>query len=233
MSVGCGEAVVDLVPVDSTGTVEARPGGAPLNVAVGLGRLGIDVALLARVAGIRFGLLLRSHVRESRVRTDLLIRSAQPTTLAVLHVDPAGVAAYDIYIDGCADGGWRVGELPADLDGATALVVSGALALPVPAMGLVLETLADRERPRRIIGFDPNIRPSLVHDEAAVRAGLARWIARCDVVKASAEDVAWIAPGRPVEAVAREWLERGPALVVVTRGEHGAYAVGAGGAVDL
>ncbi len=233
MIVTCGEALIDLVPVNSTGTFEARPGGAPLNVAVGLGRLGVDVALLARLAGDRFGLLLRAHLRESRVRTDLLIRSRQPTTLAVLHVDRAGVAAYAFYIDGCADGGWRVDDLPADLDGAGALVVSGALALPVPAMGRALEALADRERPHRVIGFDPNIRPSLVTDEAAVRAGLARWIARCDVVKASAEDVAWIAPGQPVEAVARDWFERGPRLVVVTRGPHGAYALGPAGAVDL
>src|SRR5437762_3582989 len=80
-----------------------------------------------------------------------------------------------------------------------ALHVSGSLALPVDTMGDTLETLLMRERPRRVITFDPNIRPSLARDEQAVRARLERWLGLADIVKASAEDLAWISPGRPIE----------------------------------
>ena len=46
----CGEALVDLVPAPGSGIgYLARPGGSPANVAVGLGRLGLDVALLTRL----------------------------------------------------------------------------------------------------------------------------------------------------------------------------------------
>src|SRR5205814_2003449 len=79
-------------------------------------------------------------------------------------------------IDGCADGGWRPDELPADLVPHAALHVSGSLALPVATMGDTIETLLMRERPRRVITFDPNIRPSLARDEQAVRARLERWL---------------------------------------------------------
>jgi fructokinase len=41
-------------------------------------------------------------------------------------------------------------------------------------------------------------------------------------VKLSDEDAAWLFPDDPVEDVARRWLALGPALVVVTCGEHGA-----------
>ena len=39
--------------------------------------------------------------------------------------------------------------------------------LPVDSMGSTLEALLTRERPRRVITFDPNIRPSLIRDEPA------------------------------------------------------------------
>ena len=229
----CGEALIDLVPAGASAAYEARPGGGPLNIAVGLGRLGVDVALLARLARDRLGGILREHVRASRVALDLIIPSSAPTTLAVLGLDAAGVAAYDFYIEGCADGGWRVDELPDELPPGAALQVSGSLALPVPAMGEAVEALLTRERPRRVIAFDPNIRPSLIRDETAVRYRLERWLGLADIVKASAEDLAWLAAGRPVAAVVEEWRAMGPTVVVVTRGAEGAYAGGPAGPVDL
>jgi fructokinase len=228
----CGEALIDLVP-DSSGRYTAKPGGSPANVAVGLGRLGVDTALLARLAADRFGDLLRAHLTGSRVRLDLVIASAAPTTLAVVHLDPAGGAGYDFYVDGCADGTWRAEDLPATLPGTGALHVSGALALPVPAMGAVVEQLLTREKPHRVITVDPNVRPILIRDEAAVRDRLLRWVRLADLVKVSAEDVAWIAPGTAPEKVAADWLALGPAVVVVTRGAAGAYALGPAGPVDL
>jgi fructokinase len=233
MIVVCGEVLIDLVPERAGGAFRASAGGGPANIAVGLGRLGTDVAFLGRLAGDRFGALLREHLASSRVGLDLAVRSVAPTTLAVVNLDAAGVASYDFYIDGCADGGWQVADLPEALPPGGALHVSGSLALAVPAMGEVLEELLRRERPHRVITFDPNIRPLLVRDEAAVRERLARWLALADVVKASEEDVAWIAPGRPVPQVAQEWRAAGPALVVVTRGAAGVHAVGPAGPVDL
>jgi len=229
----CGEALIDLVPAGVGAAYEARAGGGPLNIAVGLGRLGVDVALLARLARDRLGRMLREHLRASRVALDLIVTSTAPTTLAVVGLDEAGVAAYDFYIDGCADGGWRVDELPDELAPGAALQVSGSLALPVPPMGEALDALLTRERPRRVIAFDPNIRPSLIRDEAAVRGRLERWLGLADIVKTSAEDLAWIAGGRPIAAVVDEWREMGPTVVVVTRGPDGAYAVGPAGPVDL
>ncbi len=230
MIVVCGEVLIDLVP-DGTGGYRARPGGAPANVAVGLGRLGIEVGLLGRLAGDRFGALLREHLLSSQVSLALAVHSTAPTTLAVVHLDPAGVPAFDFYIDGCADGGWRAEELPAALPPGGALHLSGSLALPVPSMGEVLEGLATRARGDRLVSFDPNIRPSLIRDGSGVTARLRRWLGLADIVKASEADIDWIAPGQPVETVARSWRELGPTLVVVTRGEKGVHAAGPAGPV--
>lgn len=234
MIVSCGEALVDLVPRRDGDGYAARPGGSPANVAAGLGRLGVNVALLARIADDGFGRLLRAHLTDSHVDLSIAIPADEPTTLAVVTLGPQGAAEYTFYVEGSADGAWKSGQLPSKLpDGAACLHVSGSLALAVPGMGDTLESLLRRERTRRTLTFDPNLRPRLSRDPAQLRARLDRWITLVDLVKVSSDDLAWFAPGEPVEAVAARWRGRGPTLVVVTRGAAGVHALGPDGPVDL
>ncbi|MDQ3790139.1 MAG: carbohydrate kinase, partial [Actinomycetota bacterium] len=227
-----GEALVDLVP-DRAGGYLPIPGGSPANTAVGLGRLGAQTALLARLADDRLGALLRAHLETSNVDLRYIATSTAPTTLAVVDVDQDGVADYSFYIDGCADGGWQVADLPTDLPPDAALHVGGSFALAVEPMAAAFETLLSREHPHRVVTFDPNIRPCLIGDDATVRARLRRWLGMVDVVKVSADDLRWIAPDRPLADVVAEWHEQGAVLVVVTRGAEGVYASGPTGHVDL
>jgi len=229
----CGEALVDLLPGQAAASWTAHPGGSPANVAVGLGRLGSAVQLLSRVADDPFGRLLREHLTASQVDVSLLVPADEPTTLAVVALDGQGRAEYAFYVDGAADGGWRAQDLPAELPAGAALHVSGSLALAVESMGDALETLLHRERGRRLLALDPNVRPRLAGDPAALRARLADWLALVDVVKVSSEDLAWLAPGQDLDTVAAGWRERGPVLVVVTRGESGVLATSAAGTIDL
>ncbi|MFT7835808.1 carbohydrate kinase [Saccharothrix sp. BKS2] len=232
MIIVAGEALVDLVP-DRVGGYRPLPGGSPANTAVGLGRLGTPTALLARLADDRLGALLRAHLETSNVDLRHTAESTAPTTLAVVDVDQHGVADYSFYIDGCADGGWQPADLPAALPPDAALHVGGSFALAVEPMAGAFETLLSREHPHRVISLDPNIRPVLIHDHAAVRARLRRWLGMTDIVKVSADDLRWIAPDRPLADVVAEWHEQGPALVVVTRGPEGVHASSPTGQVDL
>ncbi|GAA1823651.1 carbohydrate kinase [Luedemannella flava] len=233
MIVVCGEALIDLVPAAGNGLFLARPGGGPTNVAVGLGRLGVAVRLLARLSTDGFGQLLRAHLVGSHVDLTDAVEAGEPTTLAVVTLDASGDAVYTFYVDGCADGAWRAGDLPDALPAAAALHVSGSLALAVPAMGDAVDALLRRERPQRVITFDPNPRPTLIRDEHAARDRLDHWLASADLVKASEDDLAWMAPGTTAAGIARHWREGGAGLVVVTQGPHGAYALGADGPVQL
>lgn len=229
----CGEALIDLVPSPEGGTYSARAGGSSANVAVGLGRLGTQVSLIARLAGDPFGRLLREHLSASDVDLAMAVPADQPSTLAVVSLDPHGKAEYAFYIDGAADGGWRPGDLPAVLPGGATLHLSGSLALSVPSMGDALEALLRREQGRRLLAFDPNVRPMIAQDEAALRARLDRWLGLVDIVKVSSDDLRWIAPGVTVADLAARWRGLGPMLVVVTLGEQGAYALGPAGPVSL
>ena len=238
MIIVAGEALVDLVadegpaPLDGRTRYTAIPGGSPANVAVGLARLGVPVELLARLATDSFGRLLRAHLDANGVGLTFARVVPEPTTLAVVNVDDKGAAAYDFYVQGTADWQWRPEELPAELPAAATVLCTGSLAVALEPGASVLRSLLHRERERGAVTIvvDPNVRPALLGSPREARRLVEKLVALADVVKASEEDLHWLAPGEQPADVARTWAGLGPALIVVTRGESGAYAVSAGGA---
>lgn len=233
-----GEALVDLLADAGPTSVEGRarytatPGGSPANVAVGLARLGAPVELLARLATDSFGRLLRAHLDANGVGLSLSRVAREPTTLSVVSVDAEGRAAYDFYVEGTADWQWRPEELPAELPAAATALCTGSLAVALEPGASVLRSLLRRECERGAVTvvIDPNVRPALLGGPRESRRLVEELVALADVVKVSEEDLQWLAPGERAPDLARAWAGRGPALVVLTRGESGAYAVSAGGA---
>jgi fructokinase len=55
----------------------------------------------------------------------------------------------------------------------------------------------DRTARRALVMVDPNIRPALIGARADYLARLGRILQRCDVLKASVEDLAWLARTAP------------------------------------
>jgi fructokinase len=223
-----GEVITDLVPTGRDGDFHATPGGSPANVAVGLARLDVPVRMLARVSADALGQRLRAHLLANGVDLSHAVAAAEPSSLAIVVLEADGSAAYDFRVDGTADWRWTDAELADALDGVDALHV-GSLALTTPPGGAVLRRLAARARTSATVSFDPNVRHLLMGPQAEVLAVAHEVLAVADVVKASAEDVGWLEPGRDLADVARAWQEHGPSLVVITRGGDGALAVGRSG----
>jgi len=232
MIVVCGEALIDLVS-EGPARWRALPGGSPANTAVGLARLGTPTALLARLADDVFGRQLREHLVGNGVDLRYAARAEEPTTLAFVEQTPHG-AEYAFYVSGTADWQWRDHELPAQMGDDVLALHTGSLALLMAPGAALIEELLRREHRNRVISVDPNVRPSMLPDRPNYRQRVERWIGTADIVKVSADDLAWLYPDEALEAVATRWAAAGPALVVVTRGADGAYARTAGGAdVDV
>ena len=227
-----GEVIMDMVPAGAPDLFRAAPGGSPANVAVGLARLDIPVRLLARLSGDVLGRRLRAHLAANGVDLSHAIQAAEPSSLAIVVLADDGSADYDFRVDGTSDWQWTDTEVADAVDGVAALHV-GSLGLTTPPGGEVLRRLAARARETATVTFDPNVRHLLMGSAEATMRIVDEMLPVADVVKASDEDVAWLAPGRSLTDVAGEWAARGPALVVVTRGGDGAVAVGtAAGAVE-
>jgi fructokinase len=226
-----GEAVVDLVETAEPGLYRAHPGGSPLNVAVGLARLGHPTALLARISRDVFGRMFRTHLAGSGVDLDHLVEAPQPSTLAVASVDGAGVASYDFWVDGTADWQWTADELAAALPAGAVALHTGSLALEVPPGAELVADLIRREHRRGevTISYDPNVRLARRGPREQALRQVEELVGLADVVKVSADDLAWLLPGEDPAAVARRWAAAGPALVVVTLGGAGALAATAAG----
>jgi len=226
----CGESLIDFIQ-QPDGAFIPVPGGSPKNTAIALARLGVPTALVSRVGTDRFGDLIHAQLQESGVDLSLMVRTAEPTTLAIASLDAAGAASYSFYINGCADGSWSVEGLPDNIGDPSFCVVAGSLALATPAMADALQHLLAREA-RAIIVLDPNIRRALIRNGGAVARRLDHWIAMSTIIKTSSEDLEWRHPGEPTAAVAQRWLETGPSLVVVTHGGGGAEAFTANARTD-
>lgn len=220
-----GEALIDLVPSAGPRSFVASPGGSPYNVAVGLARLGHDTALMARLADNSLGAILRENALAEGIRLEAAPDATEPTTLAVVSLDPQGRAAYDFYRDGTADWQWtdeEITRIPAD----TAVLHFGSLASWLPPGDQRIAGLARRMRGRGdvLVTYDPNVRPGLLGDPGHGRAMVERGVRIAHMVKASEEDVAWLYPDHGVADVARGWLALETSVVIITRGAEGADA---------
>ena len=220
-----GEAITDLVPAGADDLFRAAPGGSPANVAVGLARLDVPVRMLARLSGDLLGRRLRRHLATNGVDLSHAVAAAEPSSLAVVALGQDGSAEYDFRVDGTADWQWADHEVADAIDGVAALHV-GSLAVTTPPGGAVLRRLAARARTTATVSYDPNVRALLMGSPAETMAVVEEMLAVADVVKASEEDAAWLQPGLDLGEVAAQWCARGPAVVVVTRGQEGAIAVG-------
>jgi len=226
-----GEGLVDVVQRSSG--IEAHVGGSPLNVAVGLARLGHPVQFVGRYGRDAYGESVAAHLRASSVMLPQA-PDGLPTSVATALVDDDGAATYTF------DLAWELPHM-ADrlgfmLQGTTLLHTGSIATMLAPGATEVLAAV-EHAHPASTISFDPNCRPSIITDADYARRQAEKFVTLSDIVKASDEDLAWLYPGvDPLES-ARRWLKlggaEGPAVVVVTRGADGPWGITAAGEAEF
>lgn len=214
MLIVVGEALVDIV------NDQPYVGGSPLNVAVGLARLGRATQFVTRVGNDVYGHLVTAHLEANDVT---IVRPTDdgPTSMARVILDPAGVPEYDFSIH------WDLGgsALPVGQSESVRLVHTGSIATMIqPGANTVLELLS-AAREHAVISYDPNCRPSLVTDRAYAIVQVEAFVRVSDIVKASDEDLRWLYPDRALDDTLRAWIDLGVSLAVVTLGQQGARAI--------
>lgn len=215
-----GESLVDIIGGPRQGTrTQDHPGGSPLNVAVGVSRLGPATTLVTHYANDPYGHMIEEHLNANGVAA---IRGGSAhTSRATATLGPDGAATYAFDISWDINGA-SLAALAA-VQGSTH-VHTGSIAAVVAPGGTAVLALLEAARAGATISFDPNCRPEISPDADAARTTAERFVAASDIVKASDEDLAWLYPHRTAEESLAAWLELGPALAALTRGASGPVA---------
>jgi fructokinase len=229
----CGEALFDFFLASERGPgsigFDARAGGSPFNVAIGLTRLGRPAGLLTGLSNDLLGQRLAMVLEQERVCTRYAVRTDRPTTVSLVGLDTAGVPAYQFYDADSASTGMTEAELPPIGEEVTGFHF-GSFSLVAKPGADAFASLTERYRDR-FVSLDPNIRPTVEPDMDVWRRRLEGLYPRANLVKISAEDLEMLHPGRPADDFAGDLLEQGVDLVVVTDGGETARAWKQGGIV--
>jgi fructokinase len=217
---------MDLLETQVEGELVYRPavGGAPLNVAVGLARLGSGVEFAGSLGDDVLGRRVRAFLADAGVSTGGLRTVPGPTTIALTSF--AG-AEPDFHFYGEPPSYGQFGQTDLDLSrvAGAAAVYCGSIALLCPPV--LAAARAAWAVPGPLRALDPNIRPRLLGDPAAHRAVIEEFAATADLVKLSAPDATALYDADP-EEVARRLREVGARAVVVTLGAAGALVAADG-----
>ena len=210
-----GDCIIDAVEVPGEPPL-LSPGGAGLNLAVGIARLGLPSILLTRVGMDRDGCRLMRHLRDENVR--LLNTPNVDFTGAALtsrvNGEPRFRFSPPMYRR-------RLGFTPAvrqAIAEAAAVAVNSFPFEDRRQAGVLAAALGGARGP---VVVDPNARPTLIDDVDAYRAGVERALAVAALVKLSDED-AVLLYGTDGEAAIARLFACGIATVLLTRGSRGA-----------
>jgi len=231
-----GEALVAITPtapvtLDRARALVPRVGGAELNFAIGLRRLGVPAAWLGRLGADSLGEVVLRQLEAEGVDTRWVVRDAERCTGVYFREWLAdGDRRPFYYRAGSAASAASPADWPEDLPDVRWLHVSGiTMALGEGPARLVEHAVAWARERAIPVSFDPNHRTALWSEDRA-RAALRRIAERATVLMMSHEEAELLFGSDDHRACTERAHELGVETVVVKRGAHGALG-SAGGVV--
>ena len=223
-----GEFLIDFTEQGSSGAGQKlfarNPGGAPVNVAVAVKRLGGESAFIGKVGADMHGDFLRSVLEAEKICTDGLISDPDFfTTLAFVSLSE-GIPEYSFARKPGADTQITKEEINKALIEQSKIFHTGSLSLTAePAREATLFAVGYAREKGCVISYDPNYRASLWQDEATAVKEMKSLIPYADIIKLSDEEAELITGEKEPEKASASLLEQGVKIILVTMGEKGAY----------
>ncbi|MGM7679986.1 carbohydrate kinase family protein [Microbacterium sp. A94] len=208
-----GDALID--EIHDAGGVRELVGGAALNVAVGLRRLGVPTTLIAMVGDDEAGAHIREYLSDHQVQ---LIESVAPhgSSRAVVQRDANGEPTY-VFNEAAQRRSIRYGEEARQALQAADLAVISCFPFDVPGE---VDAVADALAGVRV-AIDPNPRSGMLSDRDEFVRGFERLVAGAAIVKVGADDAALLYDGDLTKLRVR-LRALGAEAVLATAGSDGA-----------
>ena len=227
--ISIGEVLIDMIPgmtKEGASCFLPKVGGAPVNVACVLARLGCRSGFVGRVGRDAFGRQITAVLQQQGVDTSLLQQDEErETTLAFVHLNEEGERSFSFYRNGLADTRLEVAEEARRAVRTARMVHFGSVALAEePERSAVLTLIAEARQAGRIVSYDPNLRFPLWSSEAALKKTVLETLQYADLIKLSDEEAQFLfGISDPAEAAHHVQREYGTAMVFVTCGRNGAW----------
>jgi fructokinase len=247
--ISLGEVLIDLIPSTQVHLGETcytpHPGGAIANVSVAIARLGGSSRFIGGVSDDKFGQLLVQVLADNHVDTQFIrVMKKAPTAIALVTLHAEGQRSFTFFRQETADSQLQIEDINWNAwHDAAVCHVGGVLLSTEPARSATLAAMDYTRREGSIVSLDVNVRPALWTSQADIRDTLAKAVERTDILKLSAEEAAFVSEqsGLPKDPHERSWLnmlgeallEKGPRLVIITSGAHGALLLTANHRVEV
>jgi fructokinase len=226
-----GEILIDLIanPGDTpltASTFAIREGGAPMNAAIALARIGTPVRFCGAVGDDYFGQRLRQLVeREGVDATAIRTIAGESTSIAYAWRDDRG------------DGHFQLVRLadrllsPADVesagvDRASALLVGSVALAASPSREAILRAVEIAVANDVPVVFDVNVRPTIWSDLDALRSACEPILQAATVLKLSLDDAHHLWGAETAKQAAESAAPFAPRIIVITDGSRGVYLAG-------
>jgi fructokinase len=237
-----GELLVEFVSTadntslaDSPGFIKA-PGGAPANVAVAIQRLGLSSAFIGKVGNDPFGDYLRRSLADIDVDTRYLFVDPEARTTAVF------VAVWDdgrkdlcFYRNPGADMLLDESTISEQIfEGVRCFHYGSISFIPGPSAATAQRKALRIARDKGLmISYDPNYRPTLWPDVDTAQQVIQEGFEHCHLAKVSEEEWRVATGSDDIDAGIDAVLAKGVELLVVSRGEKGAFATNGDYRIEL
>lgn len=214
-------------PLAAVSRFSRTSAGAELNVAIGLRRLGFNVAYISRVGDDLLGRFLLATLAAEGIDPGCVsVDTQHPTGLMFKSCERTGAdPQIEYFRKGSAASHMDLSDSPADLLArARRLHVTGiSVALSDSVRELVLHMVAQARKAGVQVSFDPNLRPRLWPSEAAMVQCLNTVAAQSDLVLPGLSEGQRLSGQHTPRDVAAYYLDQGAQQVVVKLGPAGAY----------
>ena len=205
---------------------EKRIAGADSNVAIGLARLGFNVAWLSRVGDDSLGrFVIDSLQREGVDCRHVAVDPAYPTGFQLKSRELDGRdPCVEYFRRGSAASHLSVADVSTALLGARHLHATGIpAALSLSARELSWQLMTAMREAGRSVSFDPNLRPSLWSNQAQMISEINRLAVLAHWVMPGLAEGALLTGYEDPDDMAAFYLDQGVEAVVIKLGAKGAY----------
>ncbi|MBN2484866.1 MAG: carbohydrate kinase [Bacteroidales bacterium] len=214
-----GETVLDIL-IKNNQPFMAKAGGACLNSAVTLGRLGIPVHFVGEYGLDQVGNFIDKFLKDNNVSTEYVYRYFDgKSALALAFLNEHNDASYDFYkIYPKKRLNIKLPEINPD-----DIVLFGSFyAITHEVRDVILKFIKQAQKVKAIIMYDPNFRKQHLHELPALKPMILENIAQSNILRGSNEDFSFIFGTRNADDTYAQLKDKCP-IVLYTASTKGVF----------